>query len=92
MRVSSDRFDLRRLSYGLVAAGVALLFTVGCQPRDRATQEGSQQSLSQPPPGGFGDRRSALALFVDRAGEAGVDFIHFNGMSGEHYQATKDKS
>ena len=78
MRVPSDRSHLRLLSYDLVVAGVALLFTVGCQPPDRASQEGSQQSLSQPPPGGSGDRQSAAALFVDRAGESGVDFKHFN--------------
>ena len=26
-----------------------------------------------------------MALFVDRAAEAGLDFVHFNGMSGERY-------
>ena len=28
----------------------------------------------------------AIALFVDRAAETGLDFVHFNGMSGSFYQ------
>ena len=27
------------------------------------------------------------APFVERAGESGIDFVHFNGMSGEYYFA-----
>src|SRR5437867_2914357 len=30
---------------------------------------------------------SRTSIFSDRAEAAGIDFVHFNGMSGEHYYA-----
>jgi hypothetical protein len=52
---------------------------------------GATVALSGQPPGNAGaaSRVSALptdeAWFTDRAKESGLDFVHFNGMSGEFY-------
>jgi hypothetical protein len=33
----------------------------------------------------FGTNLAVNEIFTDRTKEAGIDFVHFNGMSGEHY-------
>jgi hypothetical protein len=57
----------------MVAASVLLVVSASwlasCAPADRPAQ---------------GDVETD-ALFVDRAAETGLDFVHFNGMSGEFY-------
>ncbi|MCP4200485.1 MAG: CRTAC1 family protein [bacterium] len=66
---------LHRICQG---ASIALLVFAGCaqeverRPADRAQASAASGSTSTP-------------IFVDGAREAGLDFVHFNGMSGEHY-------
>jgi hypothetical protein len=51
---------------------------VGCKPRND-----SQTSVSKPKAGMTRDSD----WFIDRAAESGLDFVHFNGMSGKFYMA-----
>ncbi len=61
----------------LRGAATGLLLLCGCaqeaRPPDRVTTSAAPDS---PPP-----------IFVDVARDAGLDFVHFNGMSGEHYSS-----
>jgi len=59
----------------LLAAGGAALGYVLLRPRTADSQAGAVLS---PPPSEW---------FVDRAAETGLDFVHFNGMSGSRYYA-----
>ena len=53
-----------------VLAPMTLSLTLGLQdPDSREFEEGS----------------NATEIFLDRAQDVGIDFVHFNGMSGEHY-------
>ena len=66
------------LTSGMAAAGLLLLAgAVGC---------GSAESVT-PAPGADGPAAvpAGEIRFTDRAREAGLDFEHFNGMSGEYY-------
>jgi hypothetical protein len=40
-------------------------------------------SPEPPPPAAAGGNEADW--FVEAAGDAGIDFVHFNGMSGRHY-------
>ena len=55
----------------VLGAASLLAATPGCRP----AEEGAAAA-----PGG-----EPAAVFVDRAAEAGLDFVHFNGASGEYY-------
>jgi enediyne biosynthesis protein E4 len=61
--------------------GAALLFgslaTVACGSAERTS--------SEPPPASDASSPAGGDVFVDRAKDAGLDFVHFNGMSGELY-------
>ena len=59
---------------------LALVVLVGCR-NDRTADVQSSASATPPP------RRVASEWFVDRAQETGLDFVHFNGMSGEFYDS-----
>jgi hypothetical protein len=62
-----------------VLAGVVM--TVGCRPSpdaDRARSSVSAGATSNPQP-------NKNDWFVDRAAEAGLDFVYFNGMAGDFY-------
>ena len=59
----------------LLAAGGAALGYVLLRPRTADSRAGAVLS---PPPSEW---------FVDRAAETGLDFVHFNGMSGSRYYA-----
>ena len=53
-----------------VLAPMTLSLTRGLQdPESRESEKGS----------------SSTRIFLDRAQDVGIDFVHFNGMSGEHY-------
>ena len=60
-------------------AALAILFLSGCTG-DVPQVRRNQSQLADEPPGASG-------WFVDKAGESGLDFVHFNGMSGEFYYA-----
>ena len=64
------RRDGRGTARALVSAALLLW---GCG--------GDREPLPEDPPAGA----AAEEIFTDVAGEAGIDFVHFNGMSGEHY-------
>ncbi len=61
------------------------LLAVGCSSESNSSHAGAQTaapsaaatSSASPAPGEW---------FVDRARESGIDFVHFNGMSGKFYQ------
>ena len=63
----------------LACAGAAVL--AACAPSGSGTSE--SPGAGAPP---VAPLDPALELFVDRAAEAGLDFVHFNGMSGGFYQ------
>ncbi len=56
------------------AAGLA-----ACGPAGPGAPAGTEAPPAAP-------RDPAVELFVDRAAETGLDFVHFNGMSGRFYQ------
>jgi hypothetical protein len=64
---------LRRHFVQLGGAAFASTILKGRQP----------SQLTRSLPGGS----QSSEIFTDRAREAGIDFVHFNGMSGEHYYA-----
>ena len=57
---------------------LAVLVFAGC--RDRQTGEARARASNAVSP-----QRAEPEWFVDHAKEAGLDFVHFNGMSGEFY-------
>ena len=51
------------------------------------TSCGGDPASSPPPDGDLADREAhGVEWFVDRAAETGLDFVHFNGMTGRFYQ------
>ncbi|HVS66382.1 MAG TPA: CRTAC1 family protein [Thermoanaerobaculia bacterium] len=69
------------------AAALALVACVACQRTEDRLAGGEPSSARRhggdhAPPSG-----PAAALFSDAAGAAGLDFVHFNGMTGEYYMA-----
>lgn len=56
----------------LIGAAITAVAALGC----------GGSSSSSTAPAGDG---AAESLFVERAAESGIDFVHFNGMSGEFY-------
>jgi enediyne biosynthesis protein E4 len=62
-------------AFALLAAGGAALGYALLRPRAADSHEGA--AASGPP----------SEWFVDRAAETGLDFVHFNGMSGSRYYA-----
>jgi tetratricopeptide (TPR) repeat protein len=67
--------DLANLPAALFLLLITLLSGVGCQkPADGPSSDPRDSSPL-----------SAGELFVDRAQELGIDYVHFNGMSGEFY-------
>ena len=80
-------FSLRHLS-------LALLITaslVGCSEHSSDSAEPGHSSSSEQITDSIareGDPRHAASdIFVDRAAETGLNFVHFNGMSGNFYMA-----
>jgi hypothetical protein len=47
--------------------------------------DGATPAAAPPPPATPAAAGPETALFVDRAAEVGVDFVHFNGMTGDFY-------
>ena len=68
---------VRRSLLAWWAAGLV----AGCGPADPGSSETAATAVAAVAP-----LDPAIELFVDRAAEAGLDFIHFNGMSGSFYQ------
>jgi hypothetical protein len=64
---------ISRIAIAAVAACLAL--GVGC----------GRSSTEEPPSPGAANASEAGEWFVERAKEMGLDFVHFNGMSGEVY-------
>src|SRR6476646_9044962 len=58
-------------------AALAILF-LSCCTGDVPQARRNQSKFADEPPG-------AGEWFVDKAGESGLDFVHFNGMSGRFY-------
>ena len=74
-----DRVDVRLRSAPPVLLVLPLLLAACDDP-----------SAREPGAPGTGSRGAAVAeaaLFVDRAAAAGLDFVQFNGMSGQYYMA-----
>ena len=74
-----------RRAPGLAAAAAALLLAgCGAGPSDPA---GDRSTQGGPPAseGGPAAAAGAPGFFVDRAGAAGLDFVHVNGASGRFY-------
>ena len=70
----------RCLRYSSSLALISLLaFGCGTDQPDRASREPAARG------GTPDDRSEAVQWFSDRAKETGIDFVHFNGMSGEFY-------
>jgi hypothetical protein len=63
----------------LLAALLAVVLSVGCTA-DRSSSRQSHESDAG------GSQTSPDEWFTDRAEEAGLDFVHVNGMSGKFYQ------
>ena len=61
---------------GAIIALPALVLLAGCA--DRRPEPGA-------PPAGSDDPRGHDDWFTDRAEETGLDFVHFNGASGDFY-------
>ncbi len=68
----------RPASWILIAVAMTAIVWAGCRDEssDTAGQSPAVPSEDQRPPG---------ELFVDAAEASGLDFVHFNGMSGEYY-------
>jgi hypothetical protein len=64
-----------RLHLFVLISGLAVAAIPGCRG-------GAPAGSSEPSDGG---PAAAKEWFVDRAGETGLEFVHFNGMSGELY-------
>jgi len=69
------------------------LLLVLCGGATACTSEPTAPAAEQPRPSNAVDRASAVRpdardeeWFVDQAAAAGIDFVHFNGMSGQFYQ------
>src|SRR5262245_34870743 len=60
----------------VLLAAALLAFACGRASSERAAKESSSSRGAEAPAGDW---------FVDRAKETGLDFKHFNGMSGERY-------
>jgi hypothetical protein len=56
------------------AAALSLAFVAGCGGESAAPAEGTVRSVD-----------GSAEWFTDQAAPAGLDFVHFNGMSGEFY-------
>jgi enediyne biosynthesis protein E4 len=68
------------LTYSSSLALISLIaFGCGTGQPDRASREPAARG------GTPDDRSEAVQWFSDRAKETGIDFVHFNGMSGEFY-------
>jgi len=63
---------------GLVALCLASVLVCGCGP-------GSGSAIPSPGSAAAGST-AGVEWFTDRAKEVGIDFVHFNGMSGKFYQ------
>src|SRR5262245_29914984 len=73
----------RRVGAVTLAMGLAALW--GCEgPSSPPPTEGGAGGA---PGTGVATRDPAEPLFVERSREVGIDFVHFNGMSGEFYIA-----
>ena len=61
----------------LAAAALGTLLGVACARQETPPEAGEAEARSP--------SRAPAAIFLDGAPQAGLDFVHFNGMSGEHY-------
>ena len=69
----------------LIAAILTLVAVGGCSnDRNRLVSEAGAPGAR---PTTDGEPRGDRDWFVDRAAETGLDFVHFNGMSGEFYDS-----
>jgi hypothetical protein len=75
---SPDGNVRKRLPTPFLAIAVALAALVGCND-----QPGTQTATSETK----AEATNETDWFVDRAAESGLDFVHFNGMSGKFYMA-----
>jgi enediyne biosynthesis protein E4 len=66
----------KRLSAGATAGILVAVLGVAGVTSERPSGDASDRSFASEPPKGE-------AWFTDAAKEAGIDFVHFNGMSGE---------
>jgi hypothetical protein len=75
---SSRKALCRRCVQRVPVAGIALsvLLTVSCGGSGTSSATGGAAAVGPPATGDW---------FVERAKETGLDFVHFNGMSGEQY-------
>ncbi|MEQ1912518.1 MAG: VCBS repeat-containing protein, partial [Vicinamibacterales bacterium] len=67
---------------GLVLALAVVVMLAGCGGASAPPPSGAAQSSSQPD---RAEEPHANDWFVDHASSAGIDFVYFNGMSGQFY-------
>ena len=86
--VGTLRVPLLRRNVGLATLLLALTLVAGCSG-DRSvgdpSNESGETSSAPSPTGPAAAQGTDDEWFVDRARETGLDFIHFNGASGEFY-------
>ena len=78
------------MSLTRTATFVACALLAGCGAAERTELDSADGSVrasddSQSTPAAASDPLATRDWFVDRADEAGLDFVHFSGMSGEFY-------
>jgi len=71
-----------RLAVALLLLSSMLIGACTASPPAGDARDGSKSSAPAGPP----PAPAAGEWFVDRAHEAGIDFVHFNGMTGKFYQ------
>jgi enediyne biosynthesis protein E4 len=72
-------------SWVLLACLSVLVPVVGCSKEGNRTIRDAAGTGAKPPSSSV--RTATPDWFVDRAAETGLDFVHFNGMSGKFYDA-----
>ncbi len=78
---------LTTVSLTTVSLTTVLLLAVAAGCAEKGTEPGDAAVLRSPVSGETPSTIASPAVFVDRAGEAGLDFVQFNGMSGEFFMA-----
>ena len=84
---SFDALQMRHISFRTttILAFIALLAGCGSDQTPRGTSSESAHARTVPQPADPGGASADGPWFTDRAKEVGLDFVHFNGMSGELY-------